>query len=60
LYQYQSFVDQKKLKDSLEKVIIEVVNLVGLDLNEIKNNEHLQNQLQFISGLGPRKAFILL
>jgi len=32
------------------------VNLVGLDLNEIKKNEHLQPQVQFISGLGPKKA----
>ncbi len=27
-----------------------------MDLNDIKKNEHLQNQLQFISGLGPKKA----
>jgi transcription elongation factor SPT6 len=44
----------------LQKVIIETVNLVGLDLNEIKRNEHLQNQVQFVSGLGPKKAQHLL
>lgn len=38
LHQYQSFVNQRKLKDSLEKVIIEVVNMVGLDINEINRN----------------------
>jgi transcriptional accessory protein Tex/SPT6 len=37
-----------------------VVNLVGLDLNELNKNEHIQNQLQFISGLGPKKSFALL
>ena len=45
LHQYQAFVNQRKLKDSLEKVIIEVVNMVGLDINEINRNDHLQSQL---------------
>lgn len=33
---------------------------MGIDLNQIKDHVHLQNQLQFISGLGPRKALTLL
>ena len=33
LHQYQNNVNQRKLKDSLEKVIIEVVNMVGIDIN---------------------------
>ena len=60
LHPYQRFVSQNSLKDSLEKVIIEIVNLVGLDLNEIKKNDHIQNQLQFISGLGVKKSQNLL
>ena len=40
----------------MQRVIIESVNWVGLDLNDIKNNEHMQNQVQFVSGLGPKKA----
>lgn len=60
LHQYQAFVNQRKLKDSLEKVIIEVVNMVGLDINEINRNDHLQSQLEFISGFGPKKSFMLL
>jgi transcriptional accessory protein Tex/SPT6 len=38
LHQYQGFVDDRKLKESLEKVIIEVVNMVGLDINEVNRN----------------------
>lgn len=38
LHQYQNFIDQRRLRDSLEKVIIEVVNMVGLDINEINKN----------------------
>ncbi len=37
-----------------------MVNLVGIDLNLVIAYPHLQNQLQFISGLGPRKALNLL
>lgn len=38
LHQYQNFVSQKKLIDSLEKVIVEVVNMVGIDINELCRN----------------------
>lgn len=60
LHPYQRFVNQASLKNSLENVIIEIVNLVGLDINDLKKNDHVQNQLQFVSGLGPRKAQLLL
>ncbi len=41
-------------------MIVEIVNLVGIDINDLKKNEHIQNQLQFIAGLGPRKSQHLL
>jgi hypothetical protein len=36
--------------------MIEMVNLVGLEINQIKNNKHLECQVQFICGLGLIKA----
>lgn len=33
LHPYQNFVNQAKLRDQLQRAIIEVVNLVGLDIN---------------------------
>lgn len=39
---------------------MEIVNLVGLDINDIKKNEHVQSQVQFVSGLGLRKSQVLL
>jgi transcription elongation factor SPT6 len=42
--------------DSLEQTNIQFVNKVGIDINLLVDHEHLQNQLQFLSGLGPRKA----
>ena len=52
LHPYQKYINQKKLKDALERVIVEIVNLVGLNINDIKKNDHLQSQLRFVSGLG--------
>jgi uncharacterized protein len=46
--QYQHDVDQKKLKNSLDKVVESSVNLVGVNVNTA--SQHL---LTYISGLGP-------
>lgn len=37
-----------------------MVNLVGIDIETIRSTDHCRNILQFISGLGPRKAFDLI
>ncbi len=49
--QYQHDVDQKKLKNSLDKVVESSVNLVGVNVNTA--SQHL---LTYISGLGPQLA----
>lgn len=46
--QYQHDVDQKLLKDSLDRVVVSVVNNVGVNLNTA--TKHLLN---YVSGLGP-------
>ena len=33
-----------------------MVNDVGVDINLLKDHPHWHNQLQFVSGFGPRKA----
>ncbi len=49
--QYQHDVDQKKLAQSLEDVVVSCVNSVGVDLNTA--SPHL---LSYVSGLGPGLA----
>jgi transcriptional accessory protein Tex/SPT6 len=44
------------LYDTLEEVNIRVVNEIGVDLNLVMDHEHMHCILQFLSGLGPRKA----
>lgn len=60
LHPMQKYINKRKLIDSLEKVAIEIVNLVGVDIDDIRNSDHCRNTLQFVSGLGPRKAFDLM
>jgi len=49
--QYQHDVDQKKLKDSLDRVVESCVNLIGVDVNTA--SKHL---LKYVSGLGTQLA----
>lgn len=49
--QYQHDVDQTQLKASLDRVVEQVVNSVGVNLNTA--SKHL---LEYVSGLGPKLA----
>jgi transcriptional accessory protein Tex/SPT6 len=59
LHPFQSFVNQRKLKDALEMVAIEAVNLIGIDINHLVDSKEDSTRkiLQFVCGFGPRKAF---
>lgn len=60
LHPLQKEVNREKLKQEFEKVAVEVVNQVGVDINDIIDNQHLESLLQFVCGLGRRKARHLL
>ncbi|MBG0859172.1 MAG: RNA-binding transcriptional accessory protein [Bacteroidales bacterium] len=49
--QYQHDVDQQKLQDSLDEVVMSCVNAVGVEVNT--SSMHL---LTYVSGLGPQLA----
>ena len=53
-------MNKRNLMEALEKVAIEVVNMVGIDFCNRSSSSSLTNQIPFICGLGPRKAFNLL
>lgn len=48
--------DCTRLNHMLEVQFINVTNDVGVDLNRCNQQPHTANALQFVSGLGPRKA----
>ena len=56
MHPLQSIVNKSLLNKEYERVAIEMVNSVGVDINEVIAHRHGANQLQFLCGLGPRKA----
>lgn len=60
IHPYQQYLPQDKLLRHLETAMVDVVNLVGVDINEAMGNPYTANLLPYISGLGPRKATLLV
>ena len=56
LHSLQKHINQARLLETLEEINIRYVNNVGIDINLLVDHDHWHNQLQFLSGLGPRKA----
>lgn len=56
LHPMQRHINKARLMEVLEEVNIQYLNSVGVDLNLVIDHEHMYNQIQFLSGLGPRKA----
>lgn len=45
---------------ALERVLVDVTNKVGVDINRAVSDSYYQNLLPFVCGLGPRKAQVLV
>jgi len=56
----QQLVSQELLLKHLETALVDMVNLVGVDLNEAVHDTFTANLLPYVCGLGPRKAAHLL
>ncbi|KAG0154819.1 hypothetical protein PDIDSM_389 [Penicillium digitatum] len=56
----QQLVSQDLLLKQLETALVDMVNLVGVDLNEAVADTATANLLPYVCGLGPRKAAHLL
>ncbi|XP_022765684.1 transcription elongation factor SPT6 homolog isoform X1 [Durio zibethinus] len=52
----ENFLTTDEKYGMIEQVLVDVTNQVGLDVNLAASHEWLFAPLQFISGLGPRKA----
>ncbi|XP_050388044.1 transcription elongation factor SPT6 homolog [Argentina anserina] len=55
----ENFLTQDEKYTMIEQVMVDVTNQAGLDINLAISHEWLFAPLQFISGLGPRKAAFL-
>ncbi|SMR43934.1 unnamed protein product [Zymoseptoria tritici ST99CH_3D1] len=54
--QNQLLLPEDKLMRYLETALVDIVNLVGVDINEAFQDPYTQNLLPYVCGLGPRKA----
>ena len=56
----QRYVPQDKIIKQLETAMVDMVNLCGVHVNEAVSNAYQSNLLQYVCGLGPRKASQLI
>ncbi|KAJ1990625.1 Transcription elongation factor spt6 [Coemansia spiralis] len=56
LHKDQRSVDENRLFPIIERAFVNVINKVGVDINETAMHAHKQSVLQYVSGLGLRKA----
>ena len=52
----QVLIPTDKLKKYLETAMIDMVNLIGIEINEAVSDTYTANLLPYVCGLGPRKA----
>ncbi|KAI1608646.1 transcription elongation factor SPT6 [Exophiala viscosa] len=52
----QNLLPQDKLLKKLEMALVDIVNMVGVDINEAATDSAIANLLPYVAGLGPRKA----
>jgi len=60
LARLQNAVPLEMMLKGLQQVLLEMVAAVGLDINKILQRPFLASEVQFVCGLGPRKAKALL
>ncbi len=53
-------VPREKLLTAFERVLVDITNKVGVDINRAVADSYYQNLLPFVCGLGPRKAQSLI
>lgn len=56
----QHLLGEDRLRDLLDRALINVINSVGIDINEVVASPYKAHMLKYICGLGPRKAQALI
>jgi len=60
LHPLQRMLPQRTVLSALQRTLVRVVNYVGVDINRVQQRPWLAGTLQFLTGLGPLKAKMLL
>lgn len=59
-HQFQKLLPIDLIKDTIESVFVDVINMVGVEINEALRDPYIAQLLPYVAGLGPRKASGLL
>ena len=57
---HQQLIPREKLLTALERVLVDITNYVGVDINRAVHDTYYQQLLPFVCGFGPRKAQLLV
>ena len=60
IHKEQKILPKRELLREYERVLVDCVAAVGVDINEAHEHAHIGKMLQFVPGLGPRKAAMLV
>ena len=56
LYEHQHLIPRDAVLEAVESVFVDIVNLVGVEINEVTSDSLQAVLLNYVAGLGPRKA----
>ncbi|ODV87551.1 hypothetical protein CANARDRAFT_174585 [[Candida] arabinofermentans NRRL YB-2248] len=60
IHKHQNLLSEEKLLQAIESIFVDVSCLVGIKINDAVRSNYLSSMLQYIAGLGPRKASSLI
>lgn len=55
-HEHQKYIPDSLVLEAVETAFVDIVNLVGIEINEAVRDTYIAQLLPFIAGLGPRKA----
>ncbi|KAG7907436.1 hypothetical protein KL906_004123 [Ogataea polymorpha] len=60
VHRHQNLLPTHKVKEAIDTIFVDVACLVGIKINDAVRSPYLSTMLQYIAGLGPRKASSLI
>ncbi|GAV29275.1 hypothetical protein PMKS-002757 [Pichia membranifaciens] len=60
IHKHQNLLPEHKLREAIDSILVDITCLVGIKINEAVRMTYYAQALQYIAGLGPRKANSLI
>lgn len=55
-HEHQKLISNDLVNEALESAFVDIVNVTGVDINVAVRDSYIAQTLQYVAGLGPRKA----